>query len=89
MNMKMFIYSIKDVVADEHGPIFQAVNDQVAFRSSIQVLQGAYDPRDFVLVKLGGFSDDMKLHSEYEVVADFKDGIPDLKPKNVKGDDNE
>lgn len=37
--MKLNLYVIFDKVAEESGPIFQAVNDGIALRQTVQVLK--------------------------------------------------
>lgn len=49
------LYSIKDVVADEFGPIYEAVNDGVAIRNFSKILQEVTYPEDFELYKVGEF----------------------------------
>lgn len=50
------IYTIKDKVAEECGPLFQAVNDAVAIRSTIKVLSQAVDPADYALLRIGAYN---------------------------------
>lgn len=52
------LYTIKDKIADEYGPIFQAVNDGVAVRSTAQVIRDAPDPNDYELYCVGAFNSD-------------------------------
>jgi len=52
------LYSIKDVVADEFGPVFQSVNDGVAVRSAVNVLKSAENPADYELYRIGAFNSD-------------------------------
>lgn len=43
------LYVIKDTVADEFGPLFEAKNDEVATRSFKALISKAIQPSDFVL----------------------------------------
>jgi hypothetical protein len=46
----MFIYSVYDVVSQEHLPIFEAKNDDVAIRDfKRMVSQQGYNPEDYKL----------------------------------------
>jgi len=47
------LYVIKDKVADELGPIFEAKNDAVAARNYRSVLKKAAFPTDYILLKVG------------------------------------
>lgn len=49
------IYTIRDKVADEFGPIYQAVNDNVARRQFDMLAQQTTHPKDYELFKLGTY----------------------------------
>lgn len=49
------MYTIFDKVAQEAGPVFQAVNDAVAVRSCRSALKGVFDINDYVLYNIGTF----------------------------------
>lgn len=49
----MRLYVIKDTVADEFGPVFEAKNDEVATRSFKALISKAIQPSDFVLFFAG------------------------------------
>lgn len=53
------LYSIRDRAADQFGPVFQAVNDAVASRSMVRLMEKvpSYDRDAFQLVCLGEFDD--------------------------------
>lgn len=53
------VYTIKDRVANQHGPCFQAINDGVASRSMVQLLAKVpkYDRDAFELYCIGEFDD--------------------------------
>lgn len=53
----MNLYSLKDVVADEYGPVFEAKNDDVAIRVCKQIPQKSPDIvlSDFELYRIGDF----------------------------------
>lgn len=54
--MKTGVYVIFDKVAEECGPIFEAKNDAVAYRSFAKLRDSADSPGDFKLLKLGLFN---------------------------------
>lgn len=49
----MQIYTIIDLLADSSGPLFEAKNDAVAYRSYLQTISKAYNPSDYQLVRVG------------------------------------
>lgn len=53
------LYSMRDKVADLYGPVFQAVNDAIAVRNVVHMLEKvkAYDRPSFQLYRLGTFDD--------------------------------
>lgn len=53
----LMLYSIKDVVAEEFGPVFQAKNDQVAVRMVNNTFRSTPpgDPESFDLYAIGEF----------------------------------
>ena len=57
MEMKMNLYVIRDLVADECGPVFEANNDAVAVRNFKNLLQkdGVY-PEDYELLLVGNIN---------------------------------
>lgn len=57
--MKTNMYVIYDRVAQEAGPIFEAKNDGVAYRSFAKLREGQETPEDFSLLKLGMFDHDI------------------------------
>ena len=56
---KMGLYVVYDRVAEQAGPVFQAVNDQVAFRSYVQLMHGQshLNKDEFVLYKIASYDD--------------------------------
>lgn len=54
------LYSIRDRAAGQFGPVFQAVNDAVASRSMVRLMEKipSYDRDAFQLVRLGSFDDE-------------------------------
>lgn len=56
--MNLGLYSVYDKVAEEYGPVFQAVNDRVASRNFSQMLTNPNTPvntEDFELYRLARF----------------------------------
>nr|QJB21705.1 MAG: nonstructural protein [Microvirus sp.] len=54
------LYSIRDRAASQFGPVFQAVNDAVAARAMVRLMEKipSYDRDAFQLVRLGSFDDE-------------------------------
>lgn len=52
------LYSVKDVVAEEFGPVFMAVNDGVALRSFGKLIQDVPEPQEYELYSVGVFKPD-------------------------------
>lgn len=53
--MKQCLYTIYDKVAEQAGPLFCAINDGVAIRSTINVLKEVIDIDEYALYKVGTF----------------------------------
>lgn len=55
--MKLGIYTIKDMVADECGPVFEAKNDEVAGRNFRQLMarEKIRNEDEFRLYKIGSY----------------------------------
>ena len=51
------IYTIRDKVAEEVGPLFQAKNDAVAIRQFKQLIKDFENPEEYELLCLGDFND--------------------------------
>ena len=51
------IYTIRDKVAEEVGPLFQAKNDAVAIRQFKQLIKDSENPEEYELLFLGDFND--------------------------------
>lgn len=55
--MRRELYVIRDLVACESGPIFEAKNHGVALRQYAQIInQNKGNPRDFCLLHVGQFN---------------------------------
>lgn len=61
------LYCLHDTVAGESGPIFQAVNDQIAKRSVIQLLKNSDFPQDYILFKVGFFDPSIPAIMDIEI----------------------
>lgn len=71
--MKGKIYVIYDKMADDNGPVFQAVNDAVAIREFSQLLENTKYPEDFELLCVAEIDDkgivtDSKYNVEIEAM---------------------
>lgn len=72
--MKVSFYSVRDVEAQEYGPVFQAKNDAVANRNFLTILKGTAVPSAFRLHRLGVFdteTGEMWPKNEEVVVVDM------------------
>ena len=49
------LYSVKDAVAEEFGPVFMAVNDGVALRSFRKLIHDVPEPQEYELYSVGAF----------------------------------
>lgn len=60
---KTYVYSVRDMVAHLYGPLFQAVNDAIACRNVVHMLEKVkpYDRPYFALERIGSFDDDTGL----------------------------
>lgn len=61
------LYTIRDKVAEESGPIFQAKNDAIASRQFQQVISKSESPRDYVLIRIGEFETERTLLTALQV----------------------
>jgi len=70
----MNLYTIRDKVAEDCGPVFQAKNNGVAVRNFEQMFEkNAVSASDFVLLLLGTFDQDsgrITAYDDLEVVVD-------------------
>lgn len=53
--MKTNIYVIRDKVAEESGPIFEAKNDSVAYRQYVSLIEKSDHQGDFDLLCVGDY----------------------------------
>lgn len=63
----MNLYSIKDNLAEECGPLFAAINDAVAVRMSKQMLSDYPSVQDMCLIKFGSFDGKTALLEKLDV----------------------
>lgn len=49
----MNVYSIYDMVAQECGPLFEAINDGVAVRHMVQAMRNVENPAEYQLIHVG------------------------------------
>jgi hypothetical protein len=67
--MKKGLYSVLDTVAEEYGPLFEAVNENVAKRSFMQLSKKVHNPDDYVLCQFGIFDTDHGvIYPEYKTI---------------------
>lgn len=70
----MFIYTIFDKVAKEPGPLFEAVNDQVAVRNVKENVLSKMPPRlhaDYELYRVGSWQHNGENTLQAELFNDF------------------
>lgn len=63
------LYVIKDLVADEFGPVYEATNRAVALRQFRQAIAKSPYPDDFELYCIGYVDEDMKITPEVEIIV--------------------
>lgn len=71
----MFVYSIKDVVAEEFGPCFVAKNDNVAIRGfKMQLDQNHLLPSEYLLYRICSFDpENGRIHGDnYKTIYETK-----------------
>lgn len=73
------LYVIKDIVADDIGPIFQAKNEKTAWRQMQYLLKDVSQPGDYELYRIGFLQSDMVLISDIQKIF-----IPNLEVVNDK-----
>lgn len=52
---QQYLYCIHDTLAEESGPVFCAVNHQIAVRKTRQLLSNVEIPEDYILYCIGIF----------------------------------
>lgn len=62
------LFVLFDLLAEEPGPIFQAVNEKVAGRKFKELIMQAAYKEDFVLYRVGYFTKDMELIPELHLI---------------------
>lgn len=62
------LYTIKDLVADDVGPLFQARNEGVAVRQYNHVTKEVYNKNEYELWRVGYFTDKMELISDLKII---------------------
>lgn len=78
-NMKLNLYVIFDVVAQESGPVVEAQNDGVANRNyQKSIINQKLDPNEFKLFCIGSFD-----HSTNEFISDKRQVIITLKDEVI------
>ncbi|GMO29634.1 MAG: hypothetical protein Ta2B_10630 [Termitinemataceae bacterium] len=77
------LYSVRDRVANEFGPIFQAKNDDVAWRNYFSLLTNSNvtDMLDYELVRLGSFDVDT---GKIELESSLTAMLPRFDPEHLK-----
>lgn len=64
------LYVIRDKVADDDGPIFEAPNDAVAYRSYVSLMSKVHDASDFELRCVGFYDADDHAVAHYRTTDD-------------------
>ena len=71
----MYVYTVYDRVAEQAGPLMEAINDKVAVRAYKQLIAGQHlEPSEYNLVRLGMYDrDSMSLNgTEQTVITDMQ-----------------
>lgn len=69
MDVVKELYVIRDIVADEFGPVFEAKNEGTAKREFLRVIEKVYNPRDYVLIRIGYLDKSMNLIPEIHIIV--------------------
>ena len=88
------LYVIKDKIAEDYSPIFQAINSGVAVRNTCHTLLNAHDVRDYTLTKIGEVDtrtgqlsicepEDIRFYEAYDIY--LKHHIESLRITHVDG----
>lgn len=74
--MKFNLYVIRDCVAEQNGPVFQAVNDAVAMRGYNEEMRKSPYPSDFELIRIASMDNEtLKIEEDYSLVLDVKEEL--------------
>lgn len=68
----VYLYAVYDEVSKEIGPLFEAVNDDVAIRYFRQSMKDVYSEWDYQLLRVGVFevkNGELKLMDKYEEIT--------------------
>lgn len=71
------VYTVRDTVAQESGPIFTAKNDAIAFRQFSNILKETTTPKDFQLIYLGKYNTEIgKIYADEPTLVEIVDTTP-------------
>ena len=76
--MEMHMYTIRDLVAEDNGPLFAAKNDAVAMRSYNRLMAEVDNPSEYVLYHVFSYDHSAAI---YQDCADLRH---DVYPVNEK-----
>lgn len=62
------LYVVRDSVADEIGPVFQAKNANVALRSYRALMKDVLNPDEYKLFRVGYIYNDMTIQSDIQEI---------------------
>lgn len=81
----MNLYSIKDIIAEEFGPVFQAKNDQVAVRQVNNTFRATPpgDPESFQLYRIGEFDPETGILLRADTLEPIKWFVVTPEPKEL------
>jgi len=74
------LYVIKDIIADDFGPVFEAVNEGTALRSFKRVVAKSDYPQDFQLYRIAYVDTDMVVVPELHLILE-KEVVDDTELK--------
>lgn len=81
--MKLNVYSIFDIKAEEYGPLFVAKNNEVAFRLCRNQFKDVPCPQDYELSCVGDFDNETgEMNGHYIFVCNLGDLLEDFLEEN-------
>ena len=84
--MEMHMYTIRDMVAEENGPLFAAKNDAVAMRSYNRLMAEVENPREYELYHVFSYDHSAAI---YQNCADLRHDVYPVIEKIIKDDEVE
>lgn len=64
------LYLIRDLLAEENGPVFQSKNEAVAVRQFKQIMKDVSDPTEYALYRVGYITKDAEIIPELHIIVE-------------------